>query len=612
MSFWAELRRRNVFKVAAAYAVVAWLVVQIAAAVLPNVDAPRWIIQTIFVLLLLGFPVALLLAWAYEITAEGIKRTEEVPVEASVTRATGQRLNYAVIGLLLIAVIFLGFRNYLLESADERPVGESATAAMPESTTTQASTEQSVLPNSVAVLPLENLSPDPDQAYIAAGLHEEILNQLAKLRNLNVIARTSVLPFATNRPPIAEIAATLNVETVMEGSIRYAGDRIRVTTQLIDSRTGTHLWSETYDRAFDDVFAIESDIAMNVANAVGAQFSAEEQASIERPPTASAAAYALFLRARRGVRDDEAHMLLDQALKLDPEFAMALGLKAALYSGRLANTAISTARDQTALEPLIREYARRAIALDPDNPAAHAALAGLASNTWHWTEARESSLRALQSPQGVAQGGIYVAARYWFLAWSGDHEEAIRLARDAVTLNPLDPLAPWTLGVVLIYAGRYDEAMAPLQRAIEIAPSLSPIASFLAVTEVARGNHDAALAYVQTAEELLPGRFPVALLDIAYSYGRLGNRSNAQRLYDEITTLAADQEIGAGGWAMVNMAIGNYDEALRWLNVGAEKAARHELDAGMFSLMNIKRNFTADPMLERPEFVAVRNRLTGD
>jgi tetratricopeptide (TPR) repeat protein len=302
---------------------------------------------------------------------------------------------------------------------------------------------------------------------------------------------------------------------------------------------------------------------------------------------------------------------LDRALALDPEFVLALGMKAGLYSGQLVNTAGNDARDQAELEPLIREFAARALALDRQNPAAHAALSNLAAFSWRWTEAREPTLRALQS-RSTLQSGAAVAVTFWFLSWSGSGEEATRFAERAAALSPLDWQGPWILGIVLNYAGRYDDAAVSFRKGIEISPAAPVIHTWLAYTEVARGNNDAALREMQLTEQLLQNRLVVYLLDLAYCYGRLGDRDNARRLYDEISAIAARQEIGAGGWALASMAIGDYNEGLRWLNVGAEKAVRHELDAGMFSLMNLKLNFTADPMLETPEFVEVRNRLRGD
>ena len=190
-----------------------------------------------------------------------------------------------------------------------------------------------VLANSVAVLPFANLSPNADDAYFAQGIHEEVLNQLAKLDALSVIARTSVLRYADGKTSLPDIARELNVQTVMEGSVRYAGDNVRITAQLIDPKTGTQLWSDAYQRKFDDIFAIQADIAMNIANALRAEFSIEEQREIERPLTTSPEAYALYLQTRTGRRRPRRRLkLLERAIALDPSFAAAYGRKALIYS----------------------------------------------------------------------------------------------------------------------------------------------------------------------------------------------------------------------------------------------------------------------------------------
>ena len=279
-SVWGELKRRNVVKVAVAYAIVAWLLVQIIVSVETPLRLPDWTDTLVIVFLLIGFVVAMFVAWAYELTPEGIKQTKSIPLSESVSRVTGRKLDFAIIGLLVLAVGFMFVDNYVL----------------PESSELNGQTGE-VLPSSVAVLPFENLSPNADDAYFASGLHEEVLNQLAKLRDLSVISRTSVLRYTESGLSIPEIARELNVGTIMEGSVRYANDRVRITMQLIDAATDDHLWSETYDREFADIFAIETDIALNVVSALEAEFSLEERESLERSPTTFPAAYRLYLRA---------------------------------------------------------------------------------------------------------------------------------------------------------------------------------------------------------------------------------------------------------------------------------------------------------------------------
>ena len=256
--------------------------------------------------------------------------------------------------------------------------------------------EVGVLPNSVAVLPFENLSPDPNHAYFAAGIHEEILNHLVKLSALNVIAPTSMRQYANTEKSIPEIADELNVETVMGGSVRYAGGQIRITTQLNDGTTGAHLWSETYTRKFDDIFAIESDIAMNVANALEAEFSPEEQASIEKIPTQSPAAYGFYLRAQ--VADGTTFdFLIDRAIAIDPDFARAYAAKAYRKTFDLIGAGGAGPDEAQESERIIRSNAQKALDLDPTLGTAQASLAVPLYVNWRGVEAERAFQKAVAS-----------------------------------------------------------------------------------------------------------------------------------------------------------------------------------------------------------------------
>ena len=238
MSFFGELRRRNVFREGIAYLAAIWILVQVADVVLPNVGAPTWIIQALLFSSALGLPLALVLAWFYEWTAQGIKATADLAAVEEV-KFLGRKLDFAIIGLLVIAVGFLLVRS---------PVED----------------QDFVLFNSIAVLPFENLSPDPDNAYFAAGVHEELLHRLAAINDLSVISRTSVVRYEDSDLSIPEIADELNVQTIMEGSVRYAGDRVRIAAQLIDAETDEHLWSRVYEEPLVDIFAIQAEIATNI------------------------------------------------------------------------------------------------------------------------------------------------------------------------------------------------------------------------------------------------------------------------------------------------------------------------------------------------------------
>jgi TolB-like protein/Flp pilus assembly protein TadD len=620
MSFWGELRRRNVFKVGAAYAIVAWLLVQIATNAFPALQLPAWTTTFVTALLLLGFPIALLLAWAYEVTPEGIKRTKQVPLAESITHLTGQRLNYIVTGLLVLGVGFIVVDNYLLpKAATETAVepaaattpGQTSAAVAPTATSAAEAPARQVLPNSVAVLPFANLSPNPDDDYFAAGIHEEILNYLVKLRSLNVIARTSMIRYVNTDKSIQEIANELNVETVMEGSVRYAGDRVRVTTQLIDAATGAHLWSEAYERDFADIFAIQADIAMNVANALDAAFSADEQRQIEEAPNVSPETYASYLQvlprmAGTGNQGPQMIALLDQMIVDDPEFAAPYGWKATIYAALLINSTFGSAGERSETEALARASAERALALDPNDQLANSALVIIEVLNWRWAEARRNYENYYR-----AEGAVPILA--WFVSWTGREAEAIALAQRTVALNPFDAGAPWNLGIVSSYAGEYDAAAAAFRRAIEIAPAPPLFHTWLAFAEIGRGNPGEALRELELAERLLgDNRAIIYLLDMLYSYSRIGRSADVERLFAEIQAVAANQEIGAGGWAMTYLGIGDKEKALEQLRIGAQLARDKVLDPGFFQLMNIRMNVAADPVLEQPEFVAVRAELTGD
>ncbi len=584
-SFFGELRRRNVVKVAVAYAIVGWLLVEITSTVLPTFEAPQWVLQTITFVVILGFPLALILSWAYEITPGGIKLERDVTAEESITHVTGRKLDFAIIGALVLALGFVVY-NYVLED------GEVAAG---------------ILPNSIAVLPLENISPDPSDAYFAVGIHEEILSQLAKIRDLNVIARTSVLGYPGSGKSIPQIADELNVQMIMEGSVRIAGDDLRVTAQLIDGATNIHLWTETYPGNLSDIFAIQADIATRIAMALEAELLPSERENIERVPTNSPEAYTIYLKATStfGMSNVAAHALLDQAISLDPDFALAYASKARIYASSLISNvgspgAAAAAHDE--LERNIRENAEKALSLDPDSGRAHLALGHLELYSWRWTEARRAYEQAYQA------GTIFQLA--WLNAFMGRRDEAVEVAQRSVELNPNGWSQYHFLGLTHGYLGEHDAAIESLRKSVDLG-SVSPITyQWLAFMEIARGNPAVGLNQLQFTEQLMgENKILVTLPEIAYAYARIGRTGDAQRLFDEIREMAVDREVGAGAWALAYLAIGDQESALEWLEVAVEKIENHEADPGFYNLMLMKMNVMGDPILDQLEFVEVRSRL---
>ena len=581
-SIWAELKRRNVVKVAVAYAVVGWLLIEVASVLMPTFQAPEWVMRVFSFAIIAGFPLAVVLAWAFDITPEGIKSASTAQASESNAKGTGRKLEFAIIGALVLTLGFVVY-NYVLE---DEPVDAIEVTA-------------SVLPNSVAVLPLENLSPDPDDAYFAAGMHEEILNHLAKLRNLNVISRTSVIRYADSDLSVPEIADELNVETVMEGSVRYANDRVLVTIQLIDPESDVHLWSESYNRDLSDVFAIQADIAMNVANSLEAEFSLAEQESIEAVPTDSPQAYALYLRATTGARFLTSMDNLDQAIELDPEFALAYATKAYWHAESLEG-AFANPAEAAALMPVVRENAERALALDPTIGIAHSALANLNNVSGNLAEAEAAYASALE----VSPNDPHVMALYSrFKRYIGEYDDAIRLSERSVTLGPNDQFPNTQLAFNYWYAHDYAEAVAAFQRGVELDAASGTSHAGLGFTEVSRGNYDEALRELQIAEQLQISSLRFA--QYAFAYGQMGRTEDAARFFSMLQDFSREEPVAEATWAMAYFAIADYDEAYRRL----ENAVSSPLAGEQIALSELKANAYGDPMLDEPRWRELRDRI---
>src|SRR5947199_6398205 len=276
-NFFAELKRRNVYKVAIAYGVVAWLLIQVATQVFPFFEIPNWVVRLVVLVIIIGFPVGLINAWAFELTPEGLKRTETADAEHSAGRSLKRTWIYVVIiaGAISIGLFFLGRYTSSKQSAGAELPGKS-----------------------IAVLPFDNLSRDPDNAYFAEGVQDEILTRLAKVADLKVISRTSTEKYKSKPDNLREIAKQLGVSNILEGSVQKAADQVRVSVQLINATTDGHLWAEIYDRKLTDIFKVETDIAKTIAETLQAKLTGSEEHAISVKPTADAAAYQLYLKGR--------------------------------------------------------------------------------------------------------------------------------------------------------------------------------------------------------------------------------------------------------------------------------------------------------------------------
>ena len=353
--FLDELKRRNVFRVAVAYIIAGWLVMQVADVVLDGIEAPSWVMKVFLLVIALGFPLALIISWAYELTPDGIKKEREVDRTRSITPETGRKLNLITIGLIVAMLAFTVVDRLWLDhpSREQAPVSADLSG---------------VSPNSIAVLAFDDLSPEGDQAYFAEGLSEELLNVLASVPDLQVAGRTSSFSFRGQQKDLREIGELLNVAHILEGSVRKAGDRIRVTAQLIKASDGFHLFSETYDRDLVDVFAVQDEIASSISKALLTEIIG---ADVKEATTTDTEAYELYLMARQRIHSRdvfnlrEANTMLDRALEIDPIYAPALAQKALVT--HLMSDSLGAYGDIPIAQamPVSRRYVEQALALDP-------------------------------------------------------------------------------------------------------------------------------------------------------------------------------------------------------------------------------------------------------
>lgn len=455
MSLFEELKRRNVIRVGIAYAVGAWLLVQGADLILDLVGADDWVLRAVAGLLALGFIPAVIFAWAFELTPEGLKKESQVDRTKSITSHTARKLDIATIAFVVGAVILLAVDRMMPQEAGEQPEASSSSTVIMESAGVQqdkatAIDAKAVSPEveappekSIAVLPFVNMSNDPDQEFFSDGISEELLNVLAKYPGVRVAARTSSFQFKGQNQDIGEIARMLKVRNVLEGSVRKSGNKLRITAQLIQADTGYHLWSETYDRELDDVFAIQDEISAAIGEALRVELALDGNSTISAPrvaESANTAAYEAFLRGRHLVNQRgrsnilQATEELKRAVRLDPEFAPAQAWMAIAWTMMLDSP--STYGDLSLAEVIERAtpHIDSALQLDPNLAEAYGAKTMLALNTADFELAMESSARALEL------NPIYVDAMNWrqiAAASFGDYASADQIQRKIIELDPL-------------------------------------------------------------------------------------------------------------------------------------------------------------------------------
>jgi len=512
-NLWSELKRRRVIRVIMIYAIVGWVVIEVASTVLPNLNLPQWTVTLVTILIVLGFPVTIIMAWVFDIGPEGPERTRSLDEAAAAPEPAAEA------------------------AAKPEPAGAAAPAS-------RAGDNR----KSIAVLPFVNMSGDPENEYFSDGISEEILNLLVKLPKLRVASRTSSFAFKGKDFDIPIVAERLGVATVLEGSVRRAGDRVRITAQLIDTASDSHLWSETYDREMKDVFDIQDDIAKSIVNALEVTLTPKERRALQYVATSDVEAFDFYLRGRRffyrmGKRDfHHAIKMYEKAIEQDPNFALAYAGIADAYS-----LIYQWVESSPEIAAKANEASIQAVELDSDSAEAHAARGMALSLDKQDDEAeREFETAILLNPE-------LFEAYYWYgrdCFAQGKAEKAARLFAKASEVNPEDYQAPRLLSIVYRDLGRDADAkqaniktVRAAEKHLELHPDDARALNIGACSLVDLGENEKAVSWAERALESARGE-PAVLYNVACMYAQLNDNDRAI----ELLTEAIDQGYGHRAW----------------------------------------------------------------
>ncbi len=582
--FFGELKRRNVYKVAVTYAVIAWLLIQAASILLPTFEAPSWVMKALVVFLIFGFAMAVFISWAFEATPQGMKRTEDVCPDEVLPSWSPRKFAALIVTIAMLAASLLVFELLRSQSKPRDALDLPA--------------------KSIAVLPFENLSRDPDNAYFTEGIQDEILARLAKIADLKVISRTSTQRYKSSPDDLPQIAKRLGVSNILEGSVQKTADRVHVTVKLLNAASDAHLWAETYDRNLTDVFAAESDIAKMIADTLRAKLSGSEQQAIAVRPTENAEAHQLYLRGRyfwnkrTGADFKKAIGYFNQAIDKDPNYALAY---AGLADAYVLLSAYAEASPKESL-PQAKAAAAKALELDSTLGEAHTTLANaLVAYDLNFAEANREFQRAIELNPN------YATAHQWYaetgLVPLGQFEKAIAEVKRALELDPLSIVINADVGTVLTNARRYDHAIEQLRKTMEMDPGFYYVHWTLGNALELKGLTEEAIAEYKEAIALNDDPLPRALL--GHLYAKIGRKNEALAILKQLRELRESSKqryISPYNLALIHIGLDQKNEAIQLLEETYE-------DRDGYNIAFIKVEPMLDPLRGDPRFETLAKKV---
>ena len=584
MGFFTELKRRNVIRMAGLYLVGSWLIVQVASTVFPVFAIPDWAQRALILVLAIGFVPALIFSWAFEITPGGVKRESEVEPHESITRQTGRKLDFAIIGVLAIAVALLLANQFVFHRA--------------------GGSDASLSDKSIAVLPFANTSGDSANEYFSDGMSEELINELGRLQDLTVIGRSSSFQFKGKSQDAKSIGAKLGVAYLLEGSVRKAANKVRIAVELVKASNGASVWSETYDRDLNDIFAVQSEIALQVAHQLQStllgQAADGKTADLkpDAPPSGNVMAYNALLQGnfyfehRTAADLQRAIDFYKQATTLDPNYGAAYSKLAYARADVMASFTPSSAPGRAALEAEVRSSLEKALEIDPDDVTAIIAEGYVMEVLeYNMVGAISRYRRAVAlAPQNPVAGLRLGEAQ----ANLGQYEAAVAVFRRLITVDPLSARTYYYMSLSLSRLGRYDDAEAALRKAMELQPQTAQLHAFLALVQIQKGQLAQAVASAKGETDPFWRNWALA---IAYQ----ANGDHAQADAELKKLIAEDADDGGSQIAIIYAMRKQPDEMFRWLDHAYETH-----DSGVQQIRVLP--FLA-PYEQDPRFVAITRKV---